>query len=114
MYRLAVHTVGALVLGVGIAFNVMAAKHVTGWHPTKDARGVPLTVIVETVPKAAVPIRCRQINDGKVAACTHVGPQGCLVIMPYPAGGKDAEPSDWWHRVLGHEMQHCLRGFWHD
>lgn len=80
------------------------------WHPSKDARGVPLTVIVETVPKSAVLVRCAKTNRPSFA-CASIGPQGCHIIMPEP---DTTPPSIFWQKVLGHELMHCVWGKYHD
>ncbi len=97
-----------LILGVLLLVSMPAHSTIL-WHPTKDARGMPLTVIVETVSKSAVLVRCAKTYRPS-AACAFVGPQGCHIIMPKP---DTAPPSQYWFKVLGHEMAHCIWGKWH-
>lgn len=95
---------------VALVFSfVMAANATTIFHPTKDARGHPLTVIVETVPKSAIMVRCK-LTYQPSAACAFIGPQGCHIIMPEPDNGV---PDNRWFKILGHETAHCIWGNWH-
>lgn len=94
---------------VGITLLCSSVMVVHAFEPTKDARGIPLTVIVETVPKSAIMVRCK-LTYRPSAACAFVGPQGCHIIMPEPENGV---PDNRWFKILGHEMAHCTFGNWH-